>query len=217
MQRDRDYHAAYYDLTTMGMDDIAFYARYVDPGTSVLELGCGTGRVSAVLSERARRVVGVDRSEAMLSRAQEKCSGERTAFVLDDITEVRLGERFDLIIAPFRVLQALERDAQVSAFFQTIRAHLAPGGKVILNVFNPKLEAQEMASSWVIEGENYCEEFALPGGRVSRSLMSAGSSTLGGRSSTPSLSTVSIALGCSSTSTETLSACAITTRSNSWP
>lgn len=164
VQRDRDYHAAYYDLTTTGMDDIAFYARYVDPGSSVLELGCGTGRVSAALSERARRVVGVDRSEAMLKRAQEKRSGPRTTYVLDDITKVRLGERFDLIIAPFRVLQALERDAQVSAFFQTIKAHLAPGGEAILNVFHPNLEAHEMASGWVIEGENYGAEFALPGG-----------------------------------------------------
>jgi hypothetical protein len=57
---------------------------------------------------------------------------------LGDITQFALGRVFNLIIAPYRVFQLLETAAQVDGLFRCVRAHLAPGGTCILNVFHPQ-------------------------------------------------------------------------------
>ena len=57
---------------------------------------------------------------------------------IGDITECDLGATFDLVIAPYRVLQNLETDGEVAGFFRCVRTHLAPGGTCILNVFRPR-------------------------------------------------------------------------------
>jgi SAM-dependent methyltransferase len=160
---ERDYNAEYYDANTTSTADIHFYAGFVNAGTQVLELGCGTGRVTAALLEIADAVVGVDISPAMLERARDNM-GEPGSFVCGDITNIRLGRRFDLIIAPFRVLQALEHDEQVDGLFEVIRAHLAPGGIAILNVFKPLLERDEMAEGWPRQEEVPGGQLTLAGG-----------------------------------------------------
>jgi ubiquinone/menaquinone biosynthesis C-methylase UbiE len=60
MPESRRYHAEYYDAITTQTDDIQFYSEFVSPQTTVLELGCGTGRVSLALASSVKRLVGVD-------------------------------------------------------------------------------------------------------------------------------------------------------------
>ncbi len=68
--------AEYYDSSPMVAErkqDVSFYVgaarKYGDP---VLELGCGTGRVTLAIAEAGHRVMGLDVSEKMLERAIEK-------------------------------------------------------------------------------------------------------------------------------------------------
>ena len=164
MKSQREYNAEYYDASTTSTADIGFYANFVDEQTRVLELGCGSGRVTASLLETAGAVIGVDISKAMLDRARAKTGGDPDVFVHGDITTIELAQRFDLIIAPFRVLQALEHDAQVDGLFEVIRAHLAPGGLAILNVFEPLYGREEMAHRWPREGETPDGQVTLSGG-----------------------------------------------------
>ena len=130
-----------------GDGDVDFYRRLaVEQGGPVLEIGCGTGRVSIPLAEAGFEVVGVDRSASMLRIAEEHRAAlvpevaARLTFVEADMTTLDLGRQFALIVAPSRVFQfALTTDAQ-RATLRALRAHLRPGGRLVLDLFDPALE-----------------------------------------------------------------------------
>jgi len=129
-----------------GGDDVAFLRDLaLETGGPVLELGAGTGRVAIPLAEAGLAVVGLDRSPAMLRIADAKRRAlppvvrRRLRFVEGDMTAFRLGRRFGLVFAAFRVFMSLtEPDAQRSAL-ATIRRHLRPGGLLVLDLFDPRL------------------------------------------------------------------------------
>jgi SAM-dependent methyltransferase len=172
----REEAAQYYDVQNIPIDDVPFYLdRIPSPDARILELGCGTGRVLVPLSGACGFIHGVDSSEAMLTRCREKLRlaglpDGRARITVGDITEVRLGARFDLIIAPFRVMQNLETDAEIRGLMDVIRRHLAPGGTAILNAFHPNRPPEEMRKTWCVPGEQLDGESVLPdGGRLVRS------------------------------------------------
>lgn len=85
---------------------------------------------------------GLDLSEAMLDLCRTKIeksglSSERIVAERADITNYDLETSFDVMIAPFRVMQNLETDAQLAGLVHCIRKHLAPAGRGILNAFHP--------------------------------------------------------------------------------
>jgi ubiquinone/menaquinone biosynthesis C-methylase UbiE len=141
--------ATYYDLAP-AVNDVPFYlSRIPSPDASILELGCGTGRVLLLLSEACRHIHGIDHSEGMLDvcrrKLREALAPESKAKVqTGDITDLNLGWTFDLIIAPYRVIQNLETDAQLDGLFETVNRHLSPHGTCILNVFMPNASADEI-------------------------------------------------------------------------
>jgi SAM-dependent methyltransferase len=162
-------NAVYYDLDADPLGDVPFYLRNVDRSTSVLELGCGTGRVLIPLAAHCKEIVGVDYSAGMIEHCRVKLSESdqnvaNVTLTVGDITRLDLGRRFDLIIAPYRVMQALETDDEVAGFFGVIRKHLAPGGACILNVFNPKFDKEEMKRCWCNPGEQFRWEKVLSDG-----------------------------------------------------
>lgn len=171
----REDTAKFYDIQPIPIHDVPFYEARVSLQTQVLELGCGTGRVLLPLAQRCRFIHGVDASPAMLALCREKVQRanlppERVQLTEADITSVHLGQQFDLIIAPFRVMQNLETDAQVSGLMQRIREHLAPNGQAILNAFNPSLPPDEMRQNWCRAEEQWDSETVLPdGGKLVRS------------------------------------------------
>ena len=146
--------AHYYDLGPHMPDDVPFYIdRVSSPRVSILELGCGTGRVLLPLTTRCAFIQGVDLSQGMLSQCQARLDEtgippSRAQVLLGDITCVSLERAFDMIIAPFRVMQNLESEAQVDGLFATIRRHLAPGGTCILNAFRPNRPREELIRYW---------------------------------------------------------------------
>lgn len=167
--------ARYYDQQSLDYinQDIAFYqARLPGAQARVLELGCGTGRVLVPLAAHCACLHGVDHSDAMLAVCREKLAAAgdlaaRVRLTTGDITRLDLGEQFDLITAPFRVFQNLETDAQVAGFFDTVRRHLALGGRAILNVFNPFKPAEALRAHWLARsGEQQGWEKAYGRGRL---------------------------------------------------
>ncbi|RJP68761.1 MAG: class I SAM-dependent methyltransferase, partial [Candidatus Abyssobacteria bacterium SURF_17] len=124
--------AKYYDYFPVPFNDIDFYkTRIPAPASSILELGCGTGRVLIPLAPHCGHILGVDNSEAMLAlcRAKLQAAGipqEKAEVRLGNIAKkLRLARKFDLIIAPFRVFQALVTQDEIRAFFATVGSHLA--------------------------------------------------------------------------------------------
>ena len=103
----------------------------------------------------------------MLKTCKEKIesAGLTNARVFQgDITNLNLGKTFDLVIAPYRVLQALESDKEVQGFFETIAKHLNPSGRGIVNVFKPKMSAEEMKTNWCQPGEIINQETNMEDG-----------------------------------------------------
>ena len=152
--------AAYYDLEPEFPNDIPFYrSRLPSPPGAVLELGCGTGRVSVDLAKGSSYYVGLDHSPDMSERcrARLEASGlgaERARVDVRDITDFALDHAFDLVVAPYRVLQNLESDDQVRGLFKCIRAHLSPSGRCILNAFCPNRSRAALLALWSSRGES---------------------------------------------------------------
>jgi SAM-dependent methyltransferase len=104
----------------------------------VLELGCGTGRVSVPLARAGVDLVGVDRSAPMLARAQRRVHAARgfsraipgvPRFVRADIRALPFPPRaFAMAIAPYGVLQSLLRDRDLAATLRSVARVVRPGG-----------------------------------------------------------------------------------------
>lgn len=174
MPDDREATAKYYDLQTMRFDDVPFYLEQLpSPEARVLELGCGTGRVLIPLTVQCRQIVGVDASEAMLVQCREKLQAAglpecKARVLLGDISDLDLGETFDYIIAPFRVMQLLITDAALDGLFHTVGRHLVPGGTCILNAYRPFLPRERMLKEWASDKEILDYATQLDGGRITR-------------------------------------------------
>lgn len=166
MPESRLYNSEYYDAFTTQTNDIEFYKSLIDKGATVLELGCGTGRVSFELSEIASEIVAVDVAQVMLDQAKAQRSKENIEYIKADITDLKLGRQFDYLIAPFRVMQALETDVEVAGFLSSLKAHMNESSIASVNVFNPKFSAEEMATEWVQDGETDCGQAILENGDV---------------------------------------------------
>ena len=119
--------------------DLEFYAdAAAGRGGSVLELGCGTGRLTVALG-----AVGLDIDPVMLARARRH--GARH-LVRADMRRFALARRFDLVAIPYNTLQLLEHDPGLGpgqrgepghgmlACLRSAAAHLAPGGALALEV-----------------------------------------------------------------------------------
>ena len=164
--------ARFYDLSPHHPNDVAFYsARLPGPQARVLELGCGTGRVSIPLAARCGFLHGLDLSEAMLTVCRSKLEAAGIAenkirVERGDISDFSLDSRFDRIIAPFRVMQNLETDQQLAGLFRCIREHQTEGGSCILNVFHPNRPPEALEREWVSERENLAWEVDDGGERV---------------------------------------------------
>jgi SAM-dependent methyltransferase len=142
--------ADYYDESPIvrgRTQDVAFYRSAVrEFGDPVLELGCGTGRITMALAQMGKRVTGLDLSERMLEGAARKRAAlftqerERVHLVQGDMSKFDLGERFRLIIIPFRPFQHLLEVRQQMDCLECVRKHLRPGGRLILDVFQTDAE-----------------------------------------------------------------------------
>ena len=118
----------YAQLESRGEPQIVHGA--VPAGASILELGCGTGRISTPLARMGHRVVGVDESAEMLAQ----CTGIET--VQSSIQGLDLTERFDVVLLPSHLINS-PNEQERSALLQTCRRHLAPGGVVIVQRHRP--------------------------------------------------------------------------------
>jgi len=142
--------ADYYDESPImrgRVQDVSFYREAArEFGDPVLELGCGTGRITMALAEAGKRITGLDLSERMLERAVKKRAAlrvearERVHLVQGNMAGFDLGEKFRLVIIPFRPFQHLLEVHQQINCLECARKHLAPGGRLILDVFQTDAE-----------------------------------------------------------------------------
>jgi ubiquinone/menaquinone biosynthesis C-methylase UbiE len=133
-----DAYAPFYDwenAQTVARRDIAFWERLALANDGpVLELGCGTGRVSLPVVKAGATLVGIDLSAPMLDRAQRRLRrarlSHRALLVRGDIRHLpfRARRRFGLVMAPYGILQSLTRERDLRATLASVARVLAPGG-----------------------------------------------------------------------------------------
>lgn len=129
--------------------DVWFYRRVAarllgGPGR-VLELACGSGRVTRELVRDGHHVVGIDASLPMLARARARLSKlgsaarRRAGLVAGDIRQFALSARFPLVVMAFNSFEHLYTRVEVAACLERVRQHLEPGGALVFDVQNPNL------------------------------------------------------------------------------
>ncbi len=165
MTTEYDMFADVYDLqygtTTMDLDFYLEEARAAQP--PVLELACGTGRVTLPIAQAGVPIVGVDSSVRMLDKGQAKARelGDLPVRWLQaDMRSFCLEERFGLAIIPARsFLHLLNPDDQIQVL-TNIGEHLAPGGRLALNLFIPDLRRIAEHTTTTQQGLSYLQEIS---------------------------------------------------------
>jgi ubiquinone/menaquinone biosynthesis C-methylase UbiE len=132
-----------YDQLFAGSNqDLAFWfdqaRQHRDP---VLELACGTGRVTIALAKQNFKMTGLDNSEAMLNEAKRKSAAANVEieWIEGDMRDFDLGKTFSLIILPANALCHLLSLEDFEACLACVKKHLDSGGKFLIDVFVPKM------------------------------------------------------------------------------
>ncbi len=123
------YDRRFEQLAASGVDvhgEAAFVSSFAP--ASVLDAGCGTGRVAIELARRGVDVVGVDLDAAMLDSARRKAPG--LSWVQADLSTLDLGRSFELVVMAGNVLLFVDPGTE-AAVVGRLAAHLAPGGRLV--------------------------------------------------------------------------------------
>ena len=180
--------------------DVPFWLGLAEEmGSPVLELGCGSGRVSLALAEAGHRMYGLDKDPGMLAffRNQiERHSHSRIHLLQADLTRFHLNCKFPLIILPCNTYSTLTPDERQSTL-RCVTRHLQPGGYFAVSLPNPAAllelpprgeaeletvfphprdgEPVQVSSSWRRSGRQLIFEWhydhLLPDGQVKRHSM----------------------------------------------
>lgn len=139
-----DLLSKFYDLENADFtEDLDFWVSLAkQSGGTVLELGCGSARVTQQIARAGLHVVGIDHSQPMLDLARAKLNRKaelaaRAELVLGSILDYDLGRRFNAIIVPFNTFMHLLEPAEQIAALTCARRHLPVGGKLALDLTNP--------------------------------------------------------------------------------
>ena len=132
-----DEYAPFYDwenARTLGRRDVPFWRTLAGQARgTVLELGCGTGRISLPLGRAGVPLVGIDRSAPMLARARQRIRRakltDRIGLIRGDIRHLPFDPaRFAMVMAPYGILQSLLRERDLAATLEASYRVLQPGG-----------------------------------------------------------------------------------------
>jgi SAM-dependent methyltransferase len=151
--------APFYDLFG-AKDDGPFLAGLAAQcGGPVLVAGAGTAREALPLAEAGADVVAFDASAAMLAVAAAKVAarklGGRVRLIRADARRFSFRRRFPLLVA-LNLFEHFVEDGDAAAALSCVKAHLAPGGRAVLNAGTP---------AWRPQAEPAGETRPLPDGR----------------------------------------------------
>ena len=119
----------------------AFYlSRARERGGRVLDLACGSGRLSIPLARAGFKVTAADLSGAMLQRARQAAAGVEVEFAELDMRDFDLpGRTFETIIVAMNSILHVQSLEDFRGFFQSVARHLAPCGRLAFDAFVPSV------------------------------------------------------------------------------
>lgn len=129
--------------------DAQFYRQnarqFLGAPAEILELACGSGRVTAELARDGHRIYGFDYLAPMLRRARTRIdairnrAAGRVSLFRADMRHFTLRRRFALIICAFNAFEHLYSHQDIAACLESVRSHLARDGVFLFDVHNPDL------------------------------------------------------------------------------
>ena len=138
------YDGIHYDGVHSGVSyDINFWLEQAKRyGEEVLELACGTGRITIPLAKEGVNITGIDIAESMCTQARNKAKKEgiNIEILQSDIRDFNLGKKFSLIFIPANSIAHLTNIEDIEKCLYNVKNHLKENGKLILDTFNPSLE-----------------------------------------------------------------------------
>ena len=138
------YDANIYDGMNTDMSDYEFYKSWLSKNSEaiVLELCCGTGRLTIPLAQEGIDITAVDITECMLIEAQKKATRAQLDinFHLGDMRDFDLKDSFDIIFIPFNSIHHLYTNDDFFNMLRCVKKHLKEDGLFIFDCFNPNIQ-----------------------------------------------------------------------------
>ncbi len=143
--RDHYGDGVWYDAEYVHMRaDIPYYERVArETDGTILELACGTGRLTFPMASAGAEVLGIDIASPMIERAHAKRAElpgdvqRRVAFRVGDMRKIRIGRKFDAVVLAFNTLMHMIEDDDLVAALETAREHLAVDGRFHFDLHTP--------------------------------------------------------------------------------
>ena len=153
--------ARFYDAYVTTDFDVAFFVREAAGASSVLELMCGTGRVSIPLIEAGVSLTCVDNSPEMLAGLRRKLADRGlSACVRDmDVCDLSFERQFDLAIIPFHAFAEIVPERAQQQALAAIHRVLSDDGRFICTLHNPAVRLRSVIGQRVERGR-----YELPAG-----------------------------------------------------
>ena len=135
-------HPALYDALLPVAPHVPYYLDLARQASGdVLELACGTGQLTVPIARAGLPIVGLDLSTPMLTTARQRAATANISveFVQGDMRNFDLDHKFALIFIARNSLLHLHSIEDLLAAFAAVRRHLAPGGILAFDIFNPNV------------------------------------------------------------------------------
>ncbi|MEM6686839.1 MAG: class I SAM-dependent methyltransferase [Bacteroidota bacterium] len=149
------YDAGIYDGMNTNMDDLQFYKKWMpeDTNARILEVCCGTGRLTIPIAKDGHHITGVDYTKSMLEEARSKAADAdvNIEFIEADMRTLALHKTYDLIFIPFNSVHHLYTNDDLFRTLTAVQQHLRKDGLLLFDCFMPNIQ-------FITEGEKALKE-----------------------------------------------------------
>ncbi len=156
-------YCQFYALETSDFSaDVAFYLERITASGSILELGCGYGRLCRQLAATGAAVTGIDLSLSMLQLARLH---DRTniSYMCMDMTALALARKFDTIIIAYHSLNLLVSESRIKECLRQLKTVIKANGNLLLQLFIPDHKILTLGSKKLFQFQIFNEQ---TGGKV---------------------------------------------------
>lgn len=159
------YDGDIYDSMNTEINDLPFYSHWLNERKKgrILELCCGTGRLTIPLAQEGFDIIGVDNSTSMLVQAEVKANelSVPVKFIKSDMRTLDLSEIYDIIFIPFNSIHHLYTNQDFFDVLTSVKKHLKEDGYFLFDCFNPDIHYIVNSE----KGENIIAEYSTKDGR----------------------------------------------------